>query len=153
MPLPEWLKEDHRTTCVGRNIKIILFQPLPWVGTPSTKPSRSKPHLAWPGVIIMNDIIQLIAAWRKGHPAGWCPSDAGCAARWGAARTAHDPGQCSEVPGASSAEELKHGTRCLLLLTWHHLPASFLQGVPTNKQNDSSSSLGWKPPSSTLLEN
>lgn len=97
MPLPEWLKGNHRTSCVGRNLKIILFRPPPWVGTPSTKPSRSKPHLAWPGVIIMDDIIQLIAALRKGDPAG-CSSDAGCAARWGAARKRCDPGHGSKVP-------------------------------------------------------
>jgi len=41
--------QNHRMVWVGQDLKDHLVPtPLPWTGTPSTRPDRSKTHPTWP---------------------------------------------------------------------------------------------------------
>jgi len=61
---------SHRVVWVGRDLKDHLIPtPLPWAGTPSTRPGCSEPHPTWPWTLPGRGQPQLLwATWARASP-------------------------------------------------------------------------------------
>jgi len=55
--------QNHRKVWVGRDLKDhLLPTPLPWAGTPCTRPGCSEPHPTWPWALSGKGQPQLLRA-------------------------------------------------------------------------------------------